>query len=98
MALTFLREAIKTYKDRDPAARSSLDFVLCYPGVHVVVWHELPHTSWMRHLYTLGRFPSHIGRWLTGLDIHPAVGKNVIIGPGQKSLVRSPWATTRALD
>ncbi len=84
MAFMFLRETIKAYKDRDPAARSSLEVVLCYPGLHAVIWHKLSHALWSHGLYTAGRFSSHISRWLTGIEIHPAarLGRRLIIDHG----------------
>jgi serine O-acetyltransferase len=84
MAFMFLRETIKAYKDRDPAARSSMEVVLCYPGLHAVIWHKLSHALWGRGLYTLGRFSSHISRWLTGIEIHPAarLGRRLVIDHG----------------
>jgi serine O-acetyltransferase len=84
MAFMFLRETIKTYKDRDPAARSSLEVVLCYPGVHAVLFHKLSHALWMHNLYTIARFSSHISRWLTGIEIHPAatLGRRLVIDHG----------------
>jgi len=46
MAFMFLRETIRTYRERDPASRSSLEVLLCYPGVHAVMWHKLSHWLW----------------------------------------------------
>ncbi len=84
MAFMFLRETITAYKERDPAARSSLEVVLCYPGLHAVVWHRLSHWLWTHRLYLLGRFSSHIARWATGIEIHPAakLGRRLIIDHG----------------
>jgi serine O-acetyltransferase len=84
MAFMFLRETIKTYRERDPAARSYLEVVLCYPGVHAVIWHKLSHALWESKLYLLGRFSSHIARWLTGIEIHPAakIGRRLVIDHG----------------
>jgi serine O-acetyltransferase len=84
MAFMFLRETIKAYKERDPAARSSWEVVLCYPGLHAVLWHKLSHALWGRGFYTLGRLSSHISRWLTGIEIHPAatIGRRLIIDHG----------------
>jgi len=80
----FLRETIRAYRERDPAARSTLEVVLCYPGVHAVLWHKLSHWLWNHKLYLLGRFSSHISRWLTGIEIHPAakLGRRVVIDHG----------------
>lgn len=84
MAFMFLRETIRAYRERDPAARSTLEVVLCYPGVHAVLWHKLSHWLWNHKLYLLGRFSSHISRWLTGIEIHPAakLGRRVVIDHG----------------
>ena len=84
MAFMFLRETIKAYKDRDPAARSSMEVVLCYPGLHAVIWHKLSHALWNSGLYTMARFSSHISRWLTGIEIHPAarIGRRLVIDHG----------------
>ncbi|MGE0223205.1 MAG: serine O-acetyltransferase [Acetobacteraceae bacterium] len=80
----FLRETIRTYRERDPAARSNLEVLLCYPGVHAVIWHRLSHTLWRNNLYLLGRFSSHVARWLTGIEIHPAakLGRRLVIDHG----------------
>ena len=84
MAFMFLRETIQTYRDRDPAARSWLEVLLCYPGVHAVMWHRLSHWLWQHRFYLLGRFSSHISRWLTGIEIHPAakIGRRLVIDHG----------------
>ncbi len=84
MAFMFLRETIRTYRERDPAARSSLEVLLCYPGVHAVMWHQLSHWLWQHDLRLLGRFSSHIARWLTGIEIHPAakLGRRLVIDHG----------------
>src|ERR1700749_1262026 len=84
MAFMFLRETIRTYRERDPAARSSLEVLLCYAGVHAVLWHKMSHWLWRHRLYLLGRFSSHIARWLTGIEIHPAakLGRRLVIDHG----------------
>jgi serine O-acetyltransferase len=84
MAFMFLRETVRTYRERDPAARSWLEVLLCYPGVHAVMWHKLSHALWCAHLRLLGRFSSHIARWLTGIEIHPAakLGRRLVIDHG----------------
>src|SRR5215469_1715556 len=84
MAFMFLRETIRTYRERDPAARSSLEVLLCYPGLHAVMWHALSHWLWRHKLRLLGRFSSHIARWLTGIEIHPAarLGRRLVIDHG----------------
>ena len=84
MAFMFLREIIRTYRERDPAARSSLEVLLCYPGLHAVMWHRVSHWLWQHELRLLGRFSSHIARWLTGIEIHPAarIGRRLVIDHG----------------
>ena len=84
MAFMFLREMIRTYRERDPAARSSAEVLLCYPGLHAVVWHRLSHALWTRRLRLLARFSSHLARWLTGIEIHPAarLGRRLVIDHG----------------
>ena len=89
MAFMFLRETIRTYRERDPAARSSLEVLLCYPGLHAVMWHRLSHWLWQHDQYLLGRFSSHIARWLTGIEIHPAarLGRRLVIDHGMGVVV-----------
>jgi len=84
MAFMFLRETIRAYRERDPAARSSLEVLLCYPGLHAVMWHRWSHWLWQHDLRLLGRFSSHIARCLTGIEIHPAarVGRRLVIDHG----------------
>ena len=84
MAYMFLRETIRSYRERDPAARSNVEVLFCYPGVHAVMWHRLSHWLWTHDLYFLGRFSSHISRWLTGIEIHPAakLGRRLVIDHG----------------
>ena len=84
MAFMFLREAIQAYRRRDPAARSDLEVLLCYPGLHAVLWHALGHWLWSHGFRLGGRFASHLGRMLTGIEIHPAarIGRRLIIDHG----------------
>jgi serine O-acetyltransferase len=64
--------------ERDPAARSSLEVVLCCPGVHAIWFHRVAHPVWRARWHTLARFISHVGRFMTGVEIHPAA----VLGPG----------------
>jgi len=79
-----LREDLACVRERDPAARSTWEVLTCYPGVHALVLHRLAHAAWRRRLFWLGRFISHIGRFLTGIEIHPAavIGRRVFIDHG----------------
>jgi serine O-acetyltransferase len=84
MAFMFLRELVRTYRERDPAARSSMEVLFCYPGLHAVMWHQLSHALWAKNLRFLARFSSHLARWFTGIEIHPAakLGRRLVIDHG----------------
>jgi len=84
-----LREDIASVFQRDPAARSTWEVLTCYPGLHAVYIHRLAHWFWNIGLRWLGRFTSNIGRWLTGIEIHPAVivGRRVFIDHGMGVVV-----------
>ena len=79
-----LREDVKTVFARDPAARSKLEVLLCYPGLHALWVHRLAHYLWKHRFRLLARYVSHIGRFLTGIEIHPnaAIGKRFFIDHG----------------
>ena len=79
-----IREDIRSIFDRDPAARSTLEIVTCYPGVHAMMLHRLAHKLWQWHLYWLARFVSHLSRFLTGIEIHPGatIGRRFFIDHG----------------
>lgn len=79
-----LREDIDNILHKDPAARNRLEVFLCYPGLHAVWWHRLAHVFWGYGCITLARFISHLGRLLTGVEIHPGakVGRRVFIDHG----------------
>ena len=79
-----LREDIASVFERDPAARSTWEVLTCYPGLHAVWAHRLAHWFWIHGLVWLGRFTSHLTRWLTGIEIHPAsvIGRRVFIDHG----------------
>ncbi len=80
----FLREMIQVYRERDPAARSSLEVLLCYPGLHAVIWHRMSHALWTHGATLPARVFAHLGRFLTGIEIHPAaqIGRRLIIDHG----------------
>jgi serine O-acetyltransferase len=76
-----ISESIETIMSKDPAARTRLEVVLCYPGFHAVTVHLLSHALWQRQLTTLARFFSHLARVFTGIEIHPGatIGRRVFI-------------------
>lgn len=79
-----LREDIRSVFDRDPAARSVVEVMLAYPGLHAVWLHRLSHRLWRWRLKLLARLLSQLGRWLTGIEIHPGatVGRRFFIDHG----------------
>jgi serine O-acetyltransferase len=79
-----IRDDVQAVFERDPAARSVPEILFCYPGFHAVLVYRLAHWFWTHRLYFLGRFTSHLGRALTGIEIHPgaAIGKAFFIDHG----------------
>lgn len=79
-----LREDLASVRERDPAARSMWEVLTCYPGVHALALHRLAHLAWQHEFYWVGRFVSHVGRFLTGIEIHPGatIGRRVFIDHG----------------
>lgn len=85
-----LKEDINAVKERDPAAKSTLEVLLCYPGLHALFCHRLAHYFYKRGLVLLPRLISHFSRALTGIEIHPGAkvksgffidhGMGVVIG------------------
>lgn len=78
------KEDIACILERDPAARSKLEIVTCYPGLHAIWFHRLSSRLWRLRWYWLARLLSHIGRLLTGIEIHPGaiIGSRVFIDHG----------------
>lgn len=79
-----MKEDISTIFHRDPAARSWIEVVLCYPGLHALWTYRVANVFWKHNFYFLGRFISHIGRFLTGIEIHPGatIGRRFFIDHG----------------
>lgn len=79
-----VREDIKVVFERDPAVRSVFEIIFCYPGFHAMIFYRLAHALWMHKFYFLGRFVSHIARFLTGIEIHPGarIGRGFFIDHG----------------
>jgi serine O-acetyltransferase len=79
-----LREDIQTVFDRDPAARSVTEVILCYPGLHAVWGHRIAHFLWRHNIKWPARFISHLNRFITGIEIHPGahVGRRFFIDHG----------------
>jgi serine O-acetyltransferase len=73
-----IRRDVQAALERDPAARSRLEVVLCYPGVHALAFHRLAHRLWNAGWVVSARFVSHLARFVTGIEVHPAAR----LGPG----------------
>jgi len=79
-----LKSDLSIVFDRDPAARSYWEIITTYPGVHAILFHRLAHRLWKLKLYWFGRAISHIGRFFTGIEIHPGavIGQRFFIDHG----------------
>jgi serine O-acetyltransferase len=75
---------VKTVFARDPAARSLLEVLICYPGLHALWCYRLSHWFWIHRLRLLGRLVSHFARFATGVEIHPGakIGRRFFIDHG----------------
>ena len=79
-----VREDVRAALERDPAARSAWEVLLCYPGLHALWMHRLLHWLWLRRLRLPARWLSQFARWLTGIEIHPGavIGRRLFIDHG----------------
>lgn len=84
-----LKEEIDGMMERDPAARSRWEVVLCYPGFHAIVFHRVAHPLWMKGWRILARWVSQVGRFMTGIEIHPGatIGKKFFVDHGMGVVV-----------
>ena len=81
---TCIAEDIRTVFNEDPAARSLPEVIFCYPGLHAIWIHRISHFLWNHKLKFLGRLLSQIGRFFTGIEIHPGavIGRRLFIDHG----------------
>jgi serine O-acetyltransferase len=79
-----LKDDVQAVVERDPAARSKFEVLLCYPGVHALIMHRAANWLWQRGGLVTARFLSQVARWLTGIEIHPGarIGRRVLIDHG----------------
>lgn len=79
-----IKEEIAVVFERDPAARNTWEVITCYPGFHATLIHRFAHRLWRARFRWLARFTSHVGRWLTGIEIHPGahIGRRFFIDHG----------------
>ena len=84
-----LGEDINSIMARDPAARSRIEVVLCYPGFHALLFHRIAHGVWRRNWRLLGRFISHLGRMFTAIEIHPGarIGQRLFVDHGVGAVI-----------
>jgi len=82
--LTRMVQDIRCVFERDPAARSWFEVLTCYPGLHALWLHRVAHRLWRWRMHWLARFISGLGRWFTGIEIHPGatIGQGVFIDHG----------------
>ena len=76
-----LAQDISNAVAKDPAARSKIEVFLCYPGIHAIIFYRFAHFLWLKKFFLTARFVSFIGRFFTGVDIHPAarIGRRLFI-------------------
>src|SRR5439155_27199289 len=79
-----LKEDIQVVFDRDPAARNVWEIILTYPGFHALFFYRLAHAAWINGLKGIARFISNVGRFFTGIEIHPGatIGRRFFIDHG----------------
>ena len=79
-----IREDVRAFAERDPAARNTLEILTCYPGLHALLFHRVAHRLWRGGLRLPARLLSHVSRWLTGIEIHPGatIGRRFVIDHG----------------
>lgn len=79
-----IKEYLDFVRERDPAAKSAAEILLCYPGIHAVFFYRIYHWLYLRKFYFLSRFLSQVSRNLTGIEIHPGatIGKRLFIDHG----------------
>ncbi|HMB17124.1 MAG TPA: serine O-acetyltransferase [Pelovirga sp.] len=82
--LAFLKDDIRAVFDRDPAVRSIFEVIFCYPGFHAMLFYRFSHWLWNKNRTFMGRFVSHLGRFFTGIEIHPGakIGRGFFIDHG----------------
>ncbi|MGB9814257.1 MAG: serine O-acetyltransferase EpsC [Thermovenabulum sp.] len=77
-------EEAKLIMKKDKAAKSLLEVILCYPGLHALIFYRLAHKFYLKKMYFIARLISNLGRFFTGIDIHPGakIGKGLFIDHG----------------
>ena len=84
-----VREDIQTVLKKDPAARNSLEVLLCYPGIWALIWHKPAHFLYKHNIKLLARMISQLTRFFTGIEIHPGatIGRRCFIDHGMAVVI-----------
>lgn len=79
-----IKEDIRMVKEKDPAARTSLEVILAYSGLHAVIFHRIAHWFYLKKFFLVARLISQFSRFVTGIEIHPGakIGKGLLIDHG----------------
>src|SRR5271156_1604320 len=87
--LASIREDVATVMEHDPAAKSRLEVLLCYSGLHAVWFYRVNHWLWNHRFLLLGRWLSQVARFLTGIEIHPGaqIGRRLFIDHGMGAVI-----------
>lgn len=82
--LNTIKQDIKSVFERDPAVKSVVEVILCYPGFHALFFHRIAHYFYTKKMFLIARIISQISRWITGIEIHPGarIGKGFFIDHG----------------
>lgn len=84
-----IKDDIKIIYERDPAAKSFIEIILCYPGLHAIMLHRLAHFLYKKNIFLIARVISQISRFFTGIEIHPGakIGRRVFIDHGMGIII-----------
>lgn len=87
--LARIKKDIQVIFERDPAAKSILEVILCYPGFHAILFHRINHWLFLKNWKVLARFLSQISRFITGIEIHPGatIGEGLFIDHGSGVII-----------
>jgi serine O-acetyltransferase len=82
---------LKNIKEKDPAAQNYLEIILCYPGVHAMMFYKVSHLLYKLHIPVIPRFISYLASIITNIEIHPAakIGRNLFIDHGHAVIIGS---------
>lgn len=84
-----IKSEIRAVMERDPAAKSVLEVILCYPGFHALLFHRVAHWFYRRRRFIVARLISQLARWITGIEIHPGarIGRGLFIDHGMAVVI-----------